>query len=473
MTKTEDLVSDWLESAPAKRQRLANNPHRPRFHFLPPNNWMNDPNGLIYWQGQYHMFYQHNPNNPFWGDIHWGHAVSSDLVHWQDLPLALIPDAPPIDDGGCWSGCAIDNSGVPTFFFTGVKNGVQSTCVATGDADLIHWQKDVANPIVVAPQLPGYNQTQYRDPYLWREGDTWYQVIGTAVNNRGEVLLYRSSNLRNWEYLHPLIPGEIRSTLEDGADICECPNFFALGDKHVLIFSVWRNHVLHYPVAFVGEFKDLSFYPEHMQRLDWGLYCFYAPLTFHANDKRLMFGWLQEQRSREEQIEAGWSGVMSLPRVLELKNNRLKLTFAPELQKLRQDHVQLSGVTIDKTYSVNGVSSERLELQITFRKSTAQCSGILLHHGDERIQVYIDWPAKELVVDTGLNVYKGRFETLADKVELHLFADQSVLEMIANREVALTCRVYPKQVGGSVELYSEDGESKVSLEAWNLSSVWH
>jgi beta-fructofuranosidase len=472
MMKTEDIVSEWLESAPAKRQKLANDPHRPRYHFLPPKNWMNDPNGLIYWQGQYHMFYQHNPHNPFWGDIHWGHAVSDDLVHWKDLPLALIPDMPPVDDGGCWSGCAIDNDGVPTFFYTGVKNGIQGTCIATSDADLQHWQKDAANPTTVAPQLPGYNQSQYRDPYLWLEGDTWYQVIGTEVNNRGEVLLYRSSNLRDWEYLHPLIPDEIRGTLEDGADICECPNFFKLGDKYVLIFSVWRNDVLHYPVAFIGEFKNLLFYPESMQRLDWGQYCFYAALTFQSNNRRLMFGWLQEQRTREEQIEAGWSGVMSLPRVLTVENSRLKIDFAPELQTLRKEKIQLSNVVLDKSQTLEDMKSNRLELQAAFTKSTAQRSGVLLHHGDEKILVLIDWSAEEIVVDTGLNVYKGKFEALNDKVDLHLFADNSVLELMANRKVALTCRVYPKQVGGLVELYSEGGESKVSLEAWNLASIW-
>jgi beta-fructofuranosidase len=209
-----------------------------------------------------------------------------------------------------------------------------------------------------------------------------------------------------------------------------------------------------------------------MQRLDWGQYCFYAPLTFQAKNRRLMFGWLQEQRAKEEQIAAGWSGVMSLPRILELKNNRLELTFAPELQKLRQDRVQLSEIAIDKTHSVNGVSSEGLELQATLMQGTAQHSGILLHHGDEKIQVYVDWSAKEFVVDTGLNVYKGKFEALTDKVDLHLFTDNSVLEVIANREVALTCRSYPKQMGGSVELYSEGGESRVSLEAWNLASIW-
>jgi beta-fructofuranosidase len=472
MTETKSIKNTWLEQAPAKRQHLSGDPHRPHYHFLPPNNWMNDPNGLIYWQGQYHMFYQHNPNNPFWGDIHWGHAVSSDLVHWKDLPPSLSPDALPIDDGGCWSGCAIDNNGVPTFFYTGNKNGVQGTCVATGDADLIHWQKEAANPIVVAPNLPGYNQKDYRDPYLWLEGDTWYQVIGTAVGNRGEVLLYRSSNLRDWEYLHLLIPPEIRGTLGDGADICECPNFFALGDKYVLIFSVWRNHELFYPVAFIGDFKDLLFYPEHMQRIDWGKHCFYAPLSFKANNRQLMFGWLQEQRTKEEQIAAGWSGVMSLPRVLSLENGKLKLDFAPELQTLRKEKVELSDVVLDKSQMIDGVKSDGLELQLSLRRNSATRSGITLHHSDdEQTVISIDWLARELIVDTTNGSHKGTFDQLENKVDLHLFVDGSVIEVIANREVALTCRVYPKQTGGSVELFSEGESQMLKLNAWHLDAI--
>jgi beta-fructofuranosidase len=473
MTTTKDISSDWLESAPAKRQKLANDPHRPRYHFLPPNNWMNDPNGLIYWQGRYHMFYQHNPNNPFWGDIHWGHAVSNDLVHWKDLPLALLPDQAPVDDGGCWSGSAIDHNGVPTLFYTGVQKGEQTTCMAMSDDSLLVWKKDKANPIVRAPQLPGFHYKDYRDPYVWREGDTWYQVISMTINNQGQVLLYRSRDLRDWEYLHPLIPQQEREKIQDVADIWECPNFFALDNKWVLIVSIWKNHTLLYPIALIGDFRDLQFYPESYQPLDWGEHCMYAPLTFQADNRRLMFGWLQEQRPKEAQIEAGWSGVMSLPRVLSVENNKLKLDFAPELQTLRKEKVEVSNVALDRSKIIKGIKSDGLELQLSIKRDSATGSGITLHHSDsERTTITIDWLAKELELKTPTNVYKAPLEGLENTIDLHLYVDHSVVEIIANREVALSCRVYPKQVGGSVELFSK-GESKiVQLTAWNLASIW-
>lgn len=124
-------------------------PHRPIYHFLPEANWLNDPNGLIQWQGQYHVFYQYNPNGPFHGTIHWGHAVSPDLVNWRHLPVALAPTPNSPDQDSCFSGCAVDNNGVATFIYTGVRGEDQLACVATSTAELlINWQKYAGNPVI-------------------------------------------------------------------------------------------------------------------------------------------------------------------------------------------------------------------------------------------------------------------------------------------------------------------------------------
>ncbi|MDE2994105.1 MAG: glycoside hydrolase family 32 protein, partial [Chloroflexota bacterium] len=130
-----------------------NDPHRPRYHFLPPSGWMNDPNGLIQWEGRYHLFYQYSPE---FGDVpdshraatlkHWGHAVSDDLVHWEHWPVALTPTPGGPDKDGCYSGCAVDNHGVPTLVYTGVFP--QCACIATSDDGLVTWTKHPANPVV-------------------------------------------------------------------------------------------------------------------------------------------------------------------------------------------------------------------------------------------------------------------------------------------------------------------------------------
>lgn len=495
----------WLEQARAQRQKLAADPHRPRYHFLAPANWLNDPNGLLYWRGRYHLFYQHNPNGPFWGDIHWGHAVSDDLVRWRDLPPALAPEMRPADDGGCWSGCAVVADGVPTLLYTGVKNGEQTTCLATADPDdpdLIVWQKNPDNPVSRAPALPGHNHRDYRDPFVWREAGGWEQVVSTSVHGRGNVLLYRSKDLRSWDYLHPLLTEEARQTLSDPADIWECPNFFALGNgsgtppkaaaKHALIVSHWCEGVLAYPTLFLGEFRDLHFYPEHEQRLDWGERCFYAPLTLaDAPHRRLMWGWLQEQRSAEAQRGAGWSGVMSLPRVLTLDaDGALHCAFAPELQALREVHHRIGPLEPGGGAELPG--GRALELHLSARRDRARRDrarqenaarvGFRLGRspgGEEETLVYLDWAAAQLVVDTSRSsltspggVYRGTLEGLRDTLELHLYLDGSVLEVIANGRCALSARLYPSRADSvGAQLFTQGEAVAVTLDAWQLGTI--
>jgi beta-fructofuranosidase len=118
----------------ALRRALAGDRHRPLYHFLAPAHWMNDPNGPFFWKGKYHLFYQYNPNGPFWGTIHWGHAESFDLLRWQDLPIALAPSKDGPDKGGCWSGCVVDDEGIPTALYTGLEP--QTVCLAISDDGL-------------------------------------------------------------------------------------------------------------------------------------------------------------------------------------------------------------------------------------------------------------------------------------------------------------------------------------------------
>lgn len=149
-------------------QQLAQDPLRPQYHFLPAANWMNDPNGPIYYRGNYHLFYQYNPNGAFWGTMHWGHAVSKDMLHWKHLPIAFAPTPGGYDKDGVFSGSAVIHNGTPTMIFTGVSPEVQ--CIATGNSDMTVWKKE-PQPVIAAPP-PGMKVTGFRDPAPWREGDT-------------------------------------------------------------------------------------------------------------------------------------------------------------------------------------------------------------------------------------------------------------------------------------------------------------
>lgn len=477
-------VEKWLEQALEKRHKLSSDPHRPTYHFAAPAGWLNDPNGIIQWNGEYHLFYQHNPVEAKWGPPHWGHAVSGDLVHWQDHPVALTPEMPPVDAGGCWSGCAVDDDGTPTFLYTGVRDdnlGKQTTCLATGDDTLTHWQKFKDNPLVRTPTDLGITHKSYRDPYVWKEGDTWYQVIGTSIGGRGQALLYRSKDLRSWDYLNPLISQDLRDTFDDECHTWECPNFFKLGDKHVLIVSLATDKALAYPIAFIGDYRDHQFYPELAQRVDWGYHGFYAPLTMKDDSgRRLMWGWLQEQRKIETQLEAGWSGIMSLPRVLTLEGDNLCTRFAPELQVLRQQEIETE-VSLNGEHLLEGLEGA-LELQVTFTRGEATRAGLrFTYPSEEALNVYIDWNAKQLVIDRqnlGIEpsmsspVQHADFGALGDEVNLHLYLDGSALGLVADDHLAMSARLYPSDVKQMCVQLVSDGKVEAALISWTLASIY-
>ena len=212
---------------------------------------------------QYHLFYQYNPNGPFHGTIHWGHAVSADLVHWRAPADRARTRAGTADEDGCWSGCAVDDDGVPTLIYSGNRNGVQRAV----PGDQRRWPADLAE----ACRQPGDRRAaagsrtwwHYRDHSVWREDGVWYQLIGAGIEGQGgTALLYRSADLREWEYLHPLLIGDQhRFTPIWTGSMWECPDFFALDGRHVLIISVWDKEQLHYSVAMVGSYRDHQLHP--------------------------------------------------------------------------------------------------------------------------------------------------------------------------------------------------------------------
>src|SRR6185437_11420660 len=239
-----------LDSRPVSK--LAADPLRPQYHFLPKANWMNDPNGPIYWRGQYHMFCQYNPHAAVWGDMHWAHAISPDMVHWKHLPVALAPTPGGPDSGGCFTGTAVVDQGRVNVLYTGVrpapedqatiKNGTHSLletqCLAISDDPELKTLTKLPNPVIAAPPA-GFEVNGFRDPSPWRQGDWWYTVLGTGIANRGgAILLYRSKDLRKWDFLHILAQRPQSSANPvDPWEVWECPDFFPIGDRHVLIYS--------------------------------------------------------------------------------------------------------------------------------------------------------------------------------------------------------------------------------------------
>ncbi|MBC8075861.1 MAG: glycoside hydrolase family 32 protein [Chloroflexales bacterium] len=476
-----------MADQPDSRQ-AGDDPHRPRYHFLPPANWMNDPNGLIQWKGQYHLFYQYNPAGPFHGTIHWGHAVSDDLTHWRHLPIAIAPTPGGPDADGCWSGCAVDNHGVPTLIYSGNNNGAQRACLATSSDGLLTWQKHPGNPVISDPP-PDLHLVEFRDHCVWHEDGGWYQLIGSGIQGQGgTALLYRSANLTSWEYLHPLLVGDQqRFTPIWTGSMWECPDFFALDGQHVLIMSVWEQNQLHYSTAMVGRYHNLHFTPSVEHKLDYGDRHFYAPQSFRDSaGRRIMFGWVQESRSIEEQLASGWSGVMSLPRVLTIgPDGHVRANPLPELATRRAEHTRCanSAVPAGQAVVLPNITGDTLELLVELAPAPDGLSGIVVRRSpDEAEQTRISYDPTlcQLIVDrtqSSLNLATDRNAHVApltlspdEPLRLRVFLDRSVLEVFANERVSITSRIYPTRADSQgVALLAERGDAQLlGLDAWQM-----
>jgi beta-fructofuranosidase len=371
-------------------EKLRNDPFRPQFHLLPRANWMNDPCAPRFHRGQYHMFFQYNPNSANWGDMHWNHATSPDLIHWKHQPIALAPTPGSYDAFGCFTGSVLPGMDVPTILYTGVTKSSPETirgeglrevqCMATStDPDLRVWKK-LDKPVLPSPP-PGLSVTGFRDPCPWQDGDVWYLGVGSGFTKiGGAVLLYRSFDGHNWEYIHPLAQGKWNGGSQtnpvDTGEMWECPDFFPLGGKHVLLYSVERKVFWE-----VGVFEKLNmrFNSETKGMLDHGYY--YAMKSMKDEQgRRILWGWVEESRTGEECLAAGWAGSMALPRVLTLgSDNRLRMDIPPEFATLRHTPgIALKGSKsagqIDVALSQARIQNRAGHIAFTFKAGTESCA---------------------------------------------------------------------------------------------------
>jgi beta-fructofuranosidase len=453
---------------PASAAELANDPRRPQYHLLPAANWMNDPNGPIYWKGQYHMFFQYNPNGAYWGDMHWAHAVSPDMVHWRHLPVALSPTPGGPDSEGCFSGSAVVLDEVATVIYTGVarvpkeeatlsdgKNDFRETqCIATSDQPLLEAWKKVPTPVIASPP-PGLQVTGFRDPCPWRYLGNWYLNIGSGVRGKGGmILLYRSKDFRHWEYLHPLVEGTMpvnsdraKSATDPvgSGEMWECPDFFAIRDKYVLIYSTqgkvfWQSGVL--------DSGTMRFKPEKSGLLDYG--SFYAPKAQLDEDgNRILWGWLPETRPLEEYRAAGWAGMMSLPRMLDLDSDgMLTSRVSPGVEKLRgsEQSLRKSGTEAEDQRQIDAMRIRDCCGEVQCNASLPNepfAFSLILEDGSAQGKnlIAIEWrpqggvlllDAEATSVDIGAR----------SGLNLRAYVDGSVIELFVNDRFACTRRFY-------------------------------
>lgn len=442
----------------ATRDAFEHDPHRPRYHYVAPQGWLNDPNGLMHWKGEYHLFYQYNPHAAVWGAMHWGHAVSTDLVHWHDLPLALAPDAP-YDRSGVFSGCAIVHNGAPVIMYTGVNSPHQLPCLAYADETMRSFRKEPNNPVIRT--LPDNLVEDFRDHSMWHDGTYWYQILGSGDGTHAVAPLFRSVDLLDWEYLGRMI----QSDDPINEQLYECPDFFASNGQHVFITSPLPMRRVIY---MSGQFDGRTFTPTKRNRVDHGV-SFYAPQSFtDEQGRRIMIGWCQEQRVEQACRAAGWQGAMTLPRVLALDAaGDLTYAVAPECAALEATtivhakHVSLRQLQHQLTHVAS--RTYRVALQLV---ATGADTVTLVVRSDPTTgeQTTITWlpTTNELVCSmarssnnpgTSRDVYTiPLHHSVGNALSLDVYVDHSLIEVYAGAYTVCTLRVYPNGTADRIEL---------------------
>ena len=473
---------------------LYNEQYRPRFHFSPSVNWCNDPNGLVYNKGTYHLFYQHNPFGNVWGHMTWAHAVSKDLVHWKHLPIAIAEEK----DTMIFSGtCVVDKNNTSGFgkngktpmvaVYTGhIENKNQSQHIAYSLDDGITWIKYNKNPVL------DLGKKDFRDPKIFWYEPKNYWVMALMFPVEHYVQFYSSGNLKDWKHLSDFGP------VGDTSGVWECPDLTqvpieGMPGKKKWILQTSQNTSMQY---FVGEFDGIKFTnetsPDKILRPDFGP-DYYAAIAWNQLPSAHLptaIGWLNNWNYANDIPTTPWKGAMSLPRTLQVKkiNNEWVLLQKPidGLKTLRTNPMEIksTGITNSK---ILPRQSQQLEMLLTYEPSAAN-SGVRLAMGKNsyfeigydaaKQTVYIDRSKTE---QTGFNKNfssLSRFETPVSlknkKLKLHIFYDHSIAEIFINDgEAVLTAQLFSAESNNSIQLFSNGGRSTVVfLKLWDIRPIW-
>lgn len=472
-----------------KKDTVKNGKMRQRYHFMGETGWINDPNGLIYYKGKYHFFYQFNPYYGHWDYMHWGHAVSDDMLHWEYLPLALAPSEVYDDHmrGGCFSGSAIEYDGRLYLMYTGVTNDgkgfEQTQCIAYSE-DGIHFEKYEGNPVLTPPE--GVPAHQFRDPKVWKHEDTYYMVCGASRDNKAQALLYRSEDMIHWTFFNVL--AESRG---EWGYMWECPDFYPVGDdgKYALMVSpmgAGERTV----VYMVGDFdyKTGKFTYHTTGEIDWG-FDYYAPQSFLAPDGRRLIAswancwdWMPFWKDWGPAYKEGWCGSYNVVREVRMMEDGT-LAFVPirELETIRMDESRhdklIIGAEETEIKAGDGVSFE-LKFKIDLENTDADVFFIYLRCDERKTTICsFDFKHAELSIDRsnsdGWSVGISRSVMyLKGKKELdvHIFSDQSSLEIFTdNYQNNHSNNIFAGNEQNKIKMCTENGKVTLTgIEAYGL-----
>lgn len=359
---------------------------RLKYHFEPSKGWMNDPNGLIKFNGYYHAFFQYNPHSKVWGKMHWGHARSKDLINWEELPIALYPDKDYENTGGCFSGSAIQKDGDLYLFYTSVSDKLGQTQSLAISHDGINFIKYEKNPII--KEVPPDGSRDFRDPKVFKYKDKYMMVCGSGKDNIGKVLLFESLDLFNWSYVGVLFEDK------NSGPVIECPDLFKLGDDYVLMFSM-MNKALYSTNFIVGSFDGKKFIEKYRTNIEAGP-DFYAPQTFLDGDRRIMIGWMFNWKKAPDKY-VNYAGALSIPRELKLVNGKLINYPTKEVHPLLKKESKGINIKDNNLYAFKrkfDLKEEPKDISILEDTKTVE---IFINNGEESFTL---WKKKDTIFDS-------------------------------------------------------------------------
>ena len=493
---------------PSRAQSDYDEPWRPQYHFTPARNFMNDPNGLVFYKGEYHLFYQYNPEASVWGHMSWGHAVSNDMLHWKNLPVAIpgatgkymIYSGSVVVDANNSSGLCTPSDGDPScliaIFTAAAKDAHgkerQSQHLASSQDRGRTWTEYTGNPVV------DLDKPDFRDPKVfWYEPQKKWVMVAVLADERN-LEMFDSHDLKHWKHESVFGPAG------DASGQWECPDLFELPVAGTSL-TKWVLALNRNPGApaggtgtryLIGSFDGVKFTPDGDEVL-WADYGkdFYATQRFssmpHGDNRAVWIGWIGNWQYANREPTVLWRGAQSLPRELYLSDvgGRLRLAQKPIAESERLRDKQLFEISSSSIAAANqslrsaGVRGDTLEIEVEFQSDSSATMGIHLRQGPQQ-ETVVGFSKNEVFVDRSRSGetrfskdFPGRHTaSLQDpKRLLHIFLDRSSVEVFVNdgRKV-LTDRIYPSPESRGVELFSESPNAKIlSLRIWSLRSIWH
>ena len=467
---------------------------RPLFHLSPRVGWMNDPNGFSQYKGMFHLFYQYYPYAKKWGPMHWGHAVSKDLLKWEFLPAALAPDTD-ADRDGCFSGGAIElEDGRHMLMYTGVikmpvfekDTYLQHQCIAFGDG--VNYTKIDSNPVISIFDLPkDTNDHDFRDPKVWREEDgSLACVVGNCtVDNKGRILYFKSKDGLKWE-LESILAENDGTT----GRMWECPDFFALDGKYVLLLSPQdftqtdKYYCGNNAIYMIGTYdkKEKKFIRETDNMIDCGI-DFYATQSLKLEDGRtIMLGWMQNWDTITYYgEELKWIGQMTLPRELSIRNGKLYQKPIRELENLRRNPViykdvflngrkrldKVEGRTIDLKVDVHPAEESAFsKFEIRFAEGKGVYTSLVYHYNKKKVSFDRTYCGSARAVQ---HHRECKVKDHVGKISIRLILDRYSSEIFINDgEKVLSDIIYTDQSCKGISFYADD-DVLMDIEKYDLS----